>query len=191
MYKLIKLGYIIIVKDVEQKKIEPIVYESKLWKIWRATITANTCYDCASMNGKIFSVDDELIDAVPVHPNCKCVIEALLGVMAGTVTDDGESGADVYLAEYGRLPEYYITKEEAESAGWKRNRGNLADVAPGKTIGGNIYKNRDHRLPEREGRRWYEADFDYSGGVRNDNRLLYSNDGLLFVTYDHYDTFWK
>ena len=56
-------------------------------------------------------------------------------------------------------------------------------------IGGDPYKNRDGRLPYAPGRIWYEADFDYIGGFRNDCRLIFSNDGLLFVTYDHYETF--
>lgn len=54
-----------------------------------------------------------------------------------------------------------------------------------------IYKNRDHRLPVAIGRVWYEADFDYVRGYRNGCRLLYSNDGLIFVTYDHYFTFYE
>ena len=54
-----------------------------------------------------------------------------------------------------------------------------------------IYKNRDHRLPVAIGRVWYEADFDYVRGYRNGCRLLYSNDGLIFVTYDHYLTFYE
>lgn len=58
-------------------------------------------------------------------------------------------------------------------------------------IGGKIYRNRDHRLPESNGRIWHEADFDYISGYRNNCRLLYSNDGLLFVTYDHYTTFFE
>ena len=69
--------------------------------------------------------------------------------------------------------------------------GNLADVLPGKMIGGMIYKNRDHRLSEKPGRIWYEADFDYVSGIRNGRRLLYSNDGLLFATYNHYRTFYE
>lgn len=56
-------------------------------------------------------------------------------------------------------------------------------------LGGDIYQNRDGRLPQRPGRVWYEADFDYEGGYRNHKRILYSNDGLLFVTFDHYLTF--
>lgn len=42
-----------------------------------------------------------------------------------------------------------------------------------------------------EGRVWYEADINYTGGYRRRHRILYSNDGLIFVTYDHYETFWE
>ncbi|MCI8844429.1 MAG: hypothetical protein HFF08_09995 [Oscillospiraceae bacterium] len=80
------------------------------------------------------------------------------------------------------LPSYYITKEEASVSGWKSWLGNLAEVLPGKLIGGTIYYNMDRRLPGESGRIWYEADFDYQGGFRNSKRLLYSSDGLVFVT---------
>ena len=67
--------------------------------------------------------------------------------------------------------------------------GNLNDVLPGKTIGGDVYKNSSQKLPDAPGRVWYEADINYEGGYRNGDRILYSNDGLLFVSYDHYQTF--
>lgn len=51
------------------------------------------------------------------------------------------------------------------------------------------YKNRNGKLPSKNGRVWYEADINYTGGYRNDDRILFSNDGLIFVTYDHYETF--
>ena len=56
-------------------------------------------------------------------------------------------------------------------------------------IFGGIYQNRNHHLPEANGRIWYEADINYKGGYRNKQRLLFSNAGLIFVTYDHYETF--
>lgn len=87
------------------------------------------------------------------------------------------------------MPEWYVTKEEAKARGWKPILGNLGDVLPGMTIGGNIYHNWNGHLPQQSGRIWYEADFDYDGGIRNGCRILYSNDGLLFVTFDHYLTF--
>ncbi len=83
------------------------------------------------------------------------------------------------------------TKTTADANGWARKKGNLGDIFPGKSIGGDVYDNRNHKLPEKQGRIWYEADFDYYGGYRNDSRILYSSDGLIFVTYDHYKTFYE
>ena len=60
---------------------------------------------------------------------------------------------------------------------------------PGAVIGGSQYKNRDSKLPDKPGRIWYETDFDYNGGYRNLKRIVFSNDGLMFVIYNHYLTF--
>ena len=76
-------------------------------------------------------------------------------------------------------------------AGWRSKKGNLTDVLPGYMIGGDVYQNDDKKLPEAPGRVWYEADINYEGGFRNRQRVLYSNDGLLFATYDHYHTFYE
>ena len=56
-------------------------------------------------------------------------------------------------------------------------------------IFGGRYFNKNGHLPSKEGRIWYEADINYISGKRNAERILFSNDGLLFVTYDHYQTF--
>lgn len=191
MYKIKKTGYVISSTTYHRliEKASCITYESKFWKIWRAIIAPGTCYHCASMNGRILAADDPRIADIPVHPNCKCYVESVAAIAVGTATNSGANGVDLYLSLYGRLPENYVTREIAGAAGWKRLRGNLAEVLPGKLIGGNVYKNRDHRLPEASGPVWYEADFDYTGGYRNNHRLMFSNDGLLFVTYDHYATF--
>ena len=58
-------------------------------------------------------------------------------------------------------------------------------------IGGDVYKNREGKLPHANGRIWYEADINYTSGHRGTERILYSNDGLVFVTYDHYRTFYE
>ena len=89
----------------------------------------------------------------------------------------------------GHCQKTTLQKKEAKKLGWNPLLGNLAEVLPGILIGGDIYKNRDKRLLDAPGRVWYEADFNYEGGYRNHCRLLYSNDGLVFVTYDHYLTF--
>lgn len=88
-----------------------------------------------------------------------------------------------------KLPEYYITKKEAREKGWNAADGNLCDVLPGKAIGGDVFSNREGSLPKSDGRKWFEADLNYNCGRRNADRLLFSNDGLIYVTYDHYKTF--
>ena len=143
------------------------------------------------MSGRILSIDDPKIAEIPVHENCKCYVEAMSAIVAGTATNAGADGVDLYVALHGTLPEHYISEAEAEAQGWKKWLGNLAEVLPGRMIGGKIYRNRNHKLPEANGRIWREADFDYASGYRNNCRLLYSNDGLLFVTYDHYITFYE
>lgn len=81
-----------------------------------------------------------------------------------------------------------ITKSEATALGWNPRAGNLAEVAPGKSIGGDIFGNRQSLLPDSPGRIWFEADINYTSGLRQSDRLL-SNDGLIFKTTDHYQTF--
>lgn len=110
-----------------------------------------------------------------------------------TLAEDGSytSKEDValYLHIYGHLPHNYITKKEAQQLGWDSKKGNLEEVAPGKSIGGSHYGNYEGLLPEKEGRKYYECDLDYEGGYRGAQRLVYSNDGLIFYTEDHYQSF--
>ena len=95
----------------------------------------------------------------------------------------------LYLHIYGYLPGNYITKKEAQDLGWDSKKGNLDQVAPGMSIGGSYFGNYEGMLPEKKGRKYYECDLDYEGGYRGAKRLIYSNDGLIFYTEDHYKTF--
>ncbi|MEQ7049653.1 ribonuclease domain-containing protein [Paenibacillaceae sp. P-4] len=94
-----------------------------------------------------------------------------------------------YIRKNHSLPDNFITKKDAEKLGWNAKEGNLNEVAPGKSIGGDIFRNREGKLPKKKGRIWYEADINYSKGFRGKDRLLFSNDGLIYKTEDHYDTF--
>ena len=94
----------------------------------------------------------------------------------------------LYLHTYGHLPGNYITKSEARQQGWK-SQGTLDRVCPGMSIGGDRFSNRERTLPNAPGRTWFECDIDYVRGNRNGKRLVYSNDGLIFYTDDHYNTF--
>ena len=94
----------------------------------------------------------------------------------------------LYLHVYGHLPDNYITKKEAEAMGW-RSGVTLDKAAPGMSIGGSRFGNREGLLPDKKGRTWYECDIDYVRGGRNAKRIVYSNDGLIFYTEDHYNSF--
>lgn len=100
-----------------------------------------------------------------------------------------ESVVIPYIKKHGELPEYYITKSEAKQKGWVPSKGNLCEVAPGKAIGGDVWTNRQKSLPVKSGRKYFEADLNYKCGNRNADRVVFSNDGLVFVTFDHYRSF--
>jgi major membrane immunogen (membrane-anchored lipoprotein) len=94
-----------------------------------------------------------------------------------------------YIKVHKKLPDNFITKEEARKLGWDPQKGNLHEVAPGKSIGGDVYQNREGKLPSKKGRIWYEADINYKSGHRGKDRIVFSNDGLIYKTEDHYETF--
>lgn len=109
------------------------------------------------------------------------------------VSEDGKySDKDrvaAYLKAYKKLPSNYLTKKEAMKKGWVASKGNLWKVTDEMSIGGDRFGNYEKKLPEKKGRQYFEADIDYRGGSRNAKRLIYSNDGLIFYTQDHYKTF--
>ena len=93
-----------------------------------------------------------------------------------------------YLLQYGHLPENFVTKAEAQKAGWVG--GGLEQVLPGKCIGGDRFGNREGQLPKAKGRTWTECDINTLGKrSRGAERLVFSNDGLFYYTADHYENF--
>lgn len=134
---------------------------------------------------------------------------ASIGVIGGadgptvvivSTPDDGEnilpedgwyySAPDVslYLYLYDRLPDNYLTKSEARELGW--DGGSVEAYAPGCAIGGDKFGNREGLLPKADGRQYYECDIDTDGeDSRGAKRIVYSNDGLIFYTEDHYESF--
>lgn len=94
-----------------------------------------------------------------------------------------------YIYLYGHLPPNYITKKEAQELGWVASKANLWEVAPDMSIGGDRFGNREGLLPSAKGRKYYECDIDFDGGYRNAKRIVFSNDGLVYYTEDHYQSF--
>ncbi|MGH0590525.1 ADP-ribosyltransferase [Bacillus mycoides] len=109
-------------------------------------------------------------------------------------------GVKNYLIDYKILSQNFITKAEARKLGWGPGE-DLNQVAPGKSIGGDEFKNHEQKLPTKKGRVWYEADIDYKSGSRGSKRILYANDKesngkinevtLIYTTEDHYQNFKK
>ncbi len=94
----------------------------------------------------------------------------------------------LYIHTYGHLPSNFITKSEAQAAGW--SGGSLEPYCPGKCIGGDRFGNREGLLPSAKGRTWTECDVNTLGAKsRGAERIVFSNDGLIYYTGDHYDSF--
>ncbi|WP_406458757.1 hypothetical protein OG782_00120 [Streptomyces sp. NBC_00876] len=105
------------------------------------------------------------------------------------------NGAVTSLRTTGKLPDYYVTKSEAMAQGWKRGKA-LGNRIPGAQLGGDVFENTGEvKLPSASGRTWYEADIGIDSSMTRPKqpgtRLLYSNDGLAYVSSDHYDSFYQ
>lgn len=94
----------------------------------------------------------------------------------------------LYIHTYGKLPSNFITKKEANALGW--SGGSLEKYAPGKSIGGDKFGNYEGLLPTAKGRKYYECDIDTLGkSKRGAKRIIFSSDGLIYYTSDHYESF--
>ena len=108
------------------------------------------------------------------------------------LTEDGTYNSKdevaLYIHLYGHLPSNYITKKQAQALGWEG--GSLEPYAPGCSIGGSYFGNYEGLLPEAPGRTYTECDIDTAGrSSRGAKRIVFSNDGLIYYTEDHYESF--
>lgn len=111
---------------------------------------------------------------------------------APAIAEDGsyttKEDVALYIHTYGHLPGNFITKKDAQALGW--TGGSLEPYAPGKCIGGSHFGNYEGILPEKEGRSYTECDIDTLGAdKRGAKRIVFSNDGLIYYTEDHYESF--
>lgn len=103
-------------------------------------------------------------------------------------TYNSKEDVSLYLHLYDHLPGNYITKSEARDLGW--SGGSVEVYAPGCAIGGDRFGNREGLLPNADGRTYYECDIDTIGeSSRGAKRIIFSNDGLIYYTEDHYESF--
>ena len=146
-----------------------------------------------------------LLMALGLFAGCDAYLEEASGFLesGGMPQETGESApllerggsysskedVSLYLHLYGELPVNYLTKEEARALGWDSSKGNLWEVAPGKSIGGDRFYNNEELLPTAQERKYFECDVNYQGGFRGAERIIYSDDGLIYYTEDHYKSF--
>ena len=108
------------------------------------------------------------------------------------IAEDGwyysKEDVSLYLHTYGRLPSNFLTKDQARALGWKS--GSVERYKAGAAIGGDRFGNREGLLPNAAGRQYYECDIDTNGqSSRGAKRIVFSNDGLIYYTDDHYRSF--
>lgn len=149
------------------------------------------------------SNNDLLTDNTQYNQNSETSDENAEVIEDQVETDNSEDDTDIkedglytnpydvarYLNTYNKLPSNFITKKEAAELGWESEKGNLWEVTDEMSIGGDYFGNREGLLPKKDGRKWFECDVNYSGGYRGAERIVFSNDGLIYYTDDHYDSF--
>lgn len=141
---------------------------------------------------KILALLLTLVLSLGMFTACAPTDSASSGDGQPAIAEDGsytsKDEVALYIHTYGHLPKNYITKDEAYDLGWK-SEGTLDEVAPGMSIGGDYYGNYEGVLPDEPGREYHECDIDYESGNRNGKRIVYSNDGNIYYTEDHYNSF--
>ncbi len=147
---------------------------------------------CTSSADVLPDVTEEKITEVVSDVTEEKTTEAVSDETEAVIAEDGAytSKEDValYLHTYGKLPSNFITKKEAKALGW--SGGGLDSYAYGACIGGDKFGNYEGNLPEESGRQYYECDIDtMNQDSRGAKRIVYSNDGLIYYTEDHYNTF--
>lgn len=134
---------------------------------------------CKSVTSEVSPLPDASETPAQVEP-----------INPGGIDENGvySSKGDValYIHTYNHLPANYITKKDAENAGWDSKKGNLWDVLPGFSIGGDRFGNYEGLLPDGA---YKECDIDYAGGKRNAKRIVFSDAGSVYYTEDHYSSF--
>ncbi|MBO4938006.1 MAG: ribonuclease [Oscillospiraceae bacterium] len=136
----------------------------------------------------VFIAETEIIQAETQAPETDAPTPETDAAIAVDGSYTSKEDVALYIHTYGTLPGNFITKNEAKALGWEG--GGLEDYAPGMCIGGDRFGNYEGLLPEADGRTYTECDIDTLGaGSRGAKRIVFSNDGLIYYTDDHYESF--
>lgn len=178
----------------------------KVLGLFLALLASLSLISCSSINLEFGDVVNGVIDFIDEEASSQEVqeeigdIEDINGIEeineieeVEDIREDGhyktKEEVALYIHSFNKLPSNFITKKEAGDLGWESSKGNLWDVTDQKSIGGDRFGNREKRLPIKQGRTYYECDLNYEGAYRGAERIVYSNDGLVYYTGDHYESF--
>ena len=138
-----------------------------------STVTAEPALSTDPWTSPPVSTEAPASSAVPIDPDGQY---------------DSREDVALYIHLYGRLPDNFLTKAQARKLGWEG--GSVEAYAPGCCIGGDTFRNSEGLLPDAPGRTWTECDIDTLGqSSRGAKRIVFSNDGLIYYTEDHYESF--
>ncbi len=147
--------------------------------------TAEDIGDILDLAGDVIEIFDDTSAPDPTEPESDHAITQAIDEDGSYYSKDDVA---LYIHTYGKLPKNFITKSEAEKLGWEG--GSVERYAKGCAIGGDRFGNREGRLPKKNGRYYTECDIDTLGkSSRGSKRIVFSNDGLIYYTDDHYETF--
>jgi hypothetical protein len=124
--------------------------------------------------------------ASPPHPG---VVRDANALALCRLDASGRGGHHLLSLGRGKAPGLRFVATQLTDLSYSYGTNNPHEVAPGKSIGGDVFRNKEGKLPSAPGRIWYEADANYSSGYRGGDRILFSDDGLIYKTTDHYKTF--
>ena len=126
-------------------------------------------------------------DDDPVDPSSGDIQEGDIKIKEDGKYYDKEHVA-LYIHAFGKLPSNYVTKNQAKNKGW--NGGSVEKYIEDAAIGGDKFGNNEGLLPKKSGRQYFECDIDTKGQKsRGAKRIIFSNDGLVYYTDDHYESF--
>lgn len=169
-----------------------VLFSFSLWGCGNIT-TGNDELDQAIVDLVVDGVNSYLEDGVNSYPeDAETPKPTVTPTSEPTIDEDGwyysKDDVALYLYTYGKLPKNFITKSEAQSLGW--SGGSVEKYKNGAAIGGDKFGNYEGLLPKQDGRKYFECDIDTNGkSSRGAKRIIFSNDGLIYYTSDHYESF--
>lgn len=135
-----------------------------------------------------YPITKESVTQETTQQTTEATTQETTGLLDEFVDYTSKEDVALYLYTYGHLPQNFITKNEAKALGW--SGGGLDPYRQNACIGGDKFGNFEENLPKKSGRQYYECDIDtMNQNSRGAKRIVYSNDGLIYYTSDHYSTF--